>query len=115
MKCLRIRRGNLKYIVAIIILIGFVMFLRQLSINSNLSPLLSSSSKYKLVLNEHEKTLRLYESKMIPNLGNNGEPAFLEGIEAKNGEAALKKIALNSVLSDRMPLNRTLKDPRNKK
>ncbi|KAK4877857.1 hypothetical protein RN001_010363 [Aquatica leii] len=64
--------------------------------------------------NAFEIKLRNYESKIIPNLGNNGEPAFLDGDEKKAGDEALKKVALNTVLSDRMPLNRTLRDPRNK-
>lgn len=62
-----------------------------------------------------EKKIRDYESKIIPNLGNYGEPAYLQGEDKKKGEEALKKVALNTVLSDRMPLDRTLRDPRNKK
>ncbi|CAG9857597.1 unnamed protein product [Phyllotreta striolata] len=62
-----------------------------------------------------ELTLREYERRIVPNLGENGEPSYLDGEDAKRGEEALKKFALNTVLSDRLPLNRTLRDPRNKK
>lgn len=62
-----------------------------------------------------EKTLRDYESRIIANLGEGGDAAFLDGDDAKKGEIALKKFALNTVLSDRMPLDRKLRDPRNKK
>lgn len=65
--------------------------------------------------NTLEQKLLDYESKVIHGLGDNGEPAFLEGVDASEGEKALKKWALNYVLSDRMPLNRKLRDPRNKK
>lgn len=62
-----------------------------------------------------EQKLVDYESRIIPGLGDNGEPAFLDGVDASEGEKALKKWALNYVLSDRMPLDRKLRDPRNKK
>lgn len=48
-------------------------------------------------------------------LGEEGEAAFLDGQDAIDGEKALKKFALNTVLSDRMPLDRELRDPRNSK
>ncbi|KAF5285214.1 hypothetical protein FQR65_LT13329 [Abscondita terminalis] len=65
--------------------------------------------------NVFEIKLRRYESRIVPNLGNNGEAAYLEDpAEKKAGDKALKKVALNTVLSDRMPLNRTLRDPRNR-
>lgn len=64
--------------------------------------------------NEYEIKLRAYESKMIRNLGNNGEGAYLDDSKDREmGQETLKKLALNTVLSDRMPLNRTLRDPRN--
>lgn len=62
-----------------------------------------------------EKRIRDYENKIIPNLGHNGEPAYLEGPQVQQGEDALKKYAINTVLSDRMPLDRRLRDPRNPK
>lgn len=62
-----------------------------------------------------ERKLRDYESRMIEGLGDGGEPAYLpEGEEKEAGERALKAVALNTVLSDRMPLKRKLKDFRNK-
>nr|CAI5825814.1 unnamed protein product [Callosobruchus analis] len=63
----------------------------------------------------YEMQLKDYENRIIAHLGENGDPAYLDGTDAKEGEKALKKIALNSVLSDRIPLNRKLRDPRNKK
>nr|CAI5825812.1 unnamed protein product [Callosobruchus analis] len=62
----------------------------------------------------YEMQLKDYENRIIAHLGENGDPAYLDGTDAKEGEKALKKIALNSVLSDRIPLNRKLRDPRNK-
>ncbi|KAG5882553.1 hypothetical protein JTB14_007160 [Gonioctena quinquepunctata] len=62
-----------------------------------------------------EKKIKDYESRIIPNLGDNGEPSYLDGNDAREGERALKTFALNTILSDRMPLNRKLRDPRNKK
>lgn len=71
--------------------------------------------KYSKEQETYEKQLREYESKIVPKLGEFGEPAYLEGKDKEEGEKALKKVALNTVLSDRMPLNRTLRDPRHKK
>lgn len=61
-----------------------------------------------------EKRLKDYERKIVMDLGRDGEPAYLEGKDKEDGAKALKELALNTVLSDRMPLNRTLRDPRNK-
>lgn len=61
-----------------------------------------------------ERKLVQYERRILPNLGLDGEPAYLEGKEKELGEKTLKTVALNVVLCDRMPLNRTLKDPRNR-
>lgn len=46
-------------------------------------------------------------------MGEYGEPSFLYGDEKVKGDLALKKKALNTVLSDRISLKRTLADPRN--
>lgn len=61
---------------------------------------------------KYEGILQEYESKMITGLGNEGEPAYLDGEDRMKGEESLKTFALNTVLSDRMPLNRKLRDPR---
>lgn len=71
--------------------------------------------RYSPELQAFEDKLRGYEAGIILNLGNNGEPAFLTGQDKDDGEEALKSVALNTVLSDRMPLNRSLKDSRHKK
>lgn len=61
-----------------------------------------------------ERKLVKYERRIVPDLGQYGEPAYLVGREKEMGEKALKTVALNTVLCDRVPLNRTLKDPRNR-
>ncbi|CAH1118570.1 unnamed protein product [Phaedon cochleariae] len=118
-KCLRLKRKihtrNILTVVLILIVMLFIFKLidRESAENVNIKAqqlrLDSNSSQFL------ENKLRDYESRIIPNLGNNGEPAFLDGSDAKLGEKALKKFALNTVLSDRMPLDRKLRDPRNKK
>lgn len=65
------------------------------------------------LVDEFEPILREYENKMILNLGDLGEAAYLEGEDYQKGEDSLKVFALNTVLSDRIPLDRKLKDPRN--
>ncbi|KAF2894288.1 hypothetical protein ILUMI_11880 [Ignelater luminosus] len=63
---------------------------------------------------EYEIKLRTYESKIIPNLGHNGKEATLKDPEDNElGEKALKSVAMNYVLSDRIPLNRSVGDRRN--
>lgn len=61
---------------------------------------------------KYESFLSEYESKMIEGLGDEGEPAYLEGDDKIEGDESLKTFALNTVLSDRMPLDRKLRDPR---
>lgn len=61
-----------------------------------------------------ERKIVQYERRIVPNLGHNGEPAYLEGNDKELGEKALKSVALNVVLCDKVPLNRTLRDPRNR-
>ncbi|XP_018334357.1 polypeptide N-acetylgalactosaminyltransferase 1 isoform X2 [Agrilus planipennis] len=61
----------------------------------------------------YEKLIRDYEKRIIQGLGDYGSPAYLAGEEKELGNKALTKFALNTVLSDRMPLNRKLRDPRN--
>lgn len=61
-----------------------------------------------------EGRIRDYERRTVPGLGRNGEAAHLEGEERAQGKIALKTVALDTVVCDRVPLNRTLRDPRNK-
>ncbi|KAK5638663.1 hypothetical protein RI129_012958 [Pyrocoelia pectoralis] len=110
-KCIRMRRLTCKGFLCIIVIFAIIFYIRNIDDNHN------SITREELTKEEnvYEIKLRKYEEGMIPNLGNNGEAAYLENAkERKEGENALKKFALNTVLSDRMPLNRTLKDPRNK-
>lgn len=116
-RCTRITRRSLfKKILFVIALITIYVYYKLLHLPSFYNEFL----KYEQApLSKEERRLeekiRDYESKIIPNLGNYGEPAYLQGKEKELGEQALKKVALNTVLSDRTPLNRILKDPRNKK
>lgn len=114
-KCFRIRRGNLKLVIVFITLIAVIIYVRQLRKGNALLPMRLSGPGRGEEAARYEQFLREYEAKIIPNLGDDGMPALLEGAEREAGDAMLKKIALNSVLSDRIPLNRTLKDPRNPK
>lgn len=116
MSCLRIKKIHLKILSIIFSLLIFYFIYQLLAVKENAIAVVNGSGK--LVSQqqvEYEKKLRDYESKIIPNLGDNGDPAYLEGKDAQDEEEALKTFALNTVLSDRMPLNRKLRDPRNKK
>lgn len=96
-------------------LIFYVIYLIIASKETKIVQVQRSSKLISTVQMDYEQKLKEYESKIIPNLGDNGDPAYLDGKEAQKGEEALKTFALNTVLSDRMPLNRKLRDPRNKK
>ncbi|XP_074026809.1 polypeptide N-acetylgalactosaminyltransferase 1 [Leptinotarsa decemlineata] len=113
MKCVRLKRIHARLILALLVTLLLIIIVSKLKTNENLE-------SGQLVLDNNstqifEKKLTDYERRIIPNLGDNGDPSFLEGNDAKEGEKALKTFALNTVLSDRMPLNRKLRDPRNKK
>lgn len=114
-KCVRLKKIYIK-LIFIILVITFILIItsKLTQEEENLARI-----NYKLfdsnISNIFEKQLIDYESKIIPGLGDNGEPAYLDGNDAREGEKALKTYALNYVLSDRMPLNRKLRDPRNKK
>lgn len=92
--------------------LALVMYLRSLREEEPAEDLMTSLATDKRIW--MERTIAEYERKMVPGLGQDGEPAYLEGKEKALGEAALKTVALNTVLCDRVPLNRSLKDPRNK-
>ncbi|XP_050292814.1 polypeptide N-acetylgalactosaminyltransferase 1 [Anthonomus grandis grandis] len=112
--CFRIKRIYFKLLL-FLFLVGSVLLLYLKYQHTNPSKL----SPEKLVRSEetqgYELALTEWESKIIPGLGYLGEPAALDGEDALAGEKALKKFALNTVLSDRMPLDRKLRDPRNTK
>ncbi|XP_051168058.1 polypeptide N-acetylgalactosaminyltransferase 1-like [Leptopilina boulardi] len=61
----------------------------------------------------YESWILNYERNVIPGMGENGEPSFLYGNEKVKGDLALKKKALNTILSDKISLKRNLVDPRN--
>lgn len=111
----RIKKYLLRCIVCLLVILLIVYFAKSLNQLSN--DIRKESLSLKLTSNEEifEKVLNDYESRIIPNLGNLGEAAHLEGKDKEDGEKALKKVALNTVLSDRIPLNRTLRDPRHSK
>lgn len=111
-RCIRLKRIYIK----LLFLLSLITFL--VIIISKLLPKDDTYHNSRLHLNITsilEQKLVDYESRIITGLGDNGEPAFLDGEDARKGEKALKKWALNYVLSDRMPLDRKLRDPRNKK
>ncbi|CAH0548763.1 unnamed protein product [Brassicogethes aeneus] len=106
----RLKKIHIKLLIVVFILILYVLVYLKL-FNNDISGF-NLPLKFE---NEFEAILGPYEAKIIEKLGNNGEPAYLWGDEALEGEKALKKFALNTILSDRMPLDRKLKDPRNTK
>lgn len=61
----------------------------------------------------YEQQISKFEHDIVPDLGNNGEPAYLYGREKILGEAALAKKALNVILSNKISLTRKLPDVRN--
>lgn len=118
LKCVRLKRIYVKCFFLVLTVTFLVMFYLKSTRNERADVEVVVGKKTKLISNlssVYEKTLREYESKIIPNLGDNGEAAFLDGSDALKGEEALKTFALNTVLSDRMPLDRKLRDPRHKK
>jgi polypeptide N-acetylgalactosaminyltransferase len=111
LKCPRIKRVYLKFCTTVFVIVIVILYLRPLlthQVSGNAKLISKLASVY-------EKTIKDYENKIIPNLGHDGAAAYLEGTDAKEGDKALKKFALNTVLSDRMPLDRKLRDPRNPK
>lgn len=115
-RCIRLKRIHIKLLFLLSVIVFVVIIISKLSpLHETSNPLIQPSKLLQNRTNILEQKLVEYESKIIPGLGDNGEPAFLDGVDAKEGEKALKTFALNYVLSDRMPLNRKLRDPRNKK
>ncbi|RZF31947.1 hypothetical protein LSTR_LSTR012417 [Laodelphax striatellus] len=60
----------------------------------------------------YENLIKIDESKIVYGLGNDGEAVILEGHEFFEGEASYKNEAFNLVVSNKIPLNRTIKDAR---
>lgn len=114
-KCIRLKRIYIKLLFLLSIVTFVVIIISKLFLKDDIYNRNQSNRLYENKTSRLEQKLVDYESRIIPGLGDNGEPAFLDGVEAREGEKALKKFALNYVLSDRMPLNRKLRDPRNKK
>lgn len=113
-RCIRLKKIHIKLLFLLSVVLLVVIIISKLTPKDKTSlpqtSRLNNNATYIL-----EQKLQEYESKIIPGLGDNGEPAFLDGIDAKEGDKALKTYALNYVLSDRMPLDRKLRDPRNKR
>lgn len=63
-------------------------------------------------INVYEKQIRDYESHIIVGLGNEGRASYLDDADKEFGQLSLKMLSVNTVLSDRIPLDRTLKDYR---
>ncbi|KAJ8956321.1 hypothetical protein NQ318_015059 [Aromia moschata] len=118
LKCIRLKRIYVKLaFVLLAVLFLLVLYVKLVpEVNSVVYPGVYKHGKLVSNLsNVFEQKLRDYESKIIANLGDDGDPAYLTGDDAKKGDESLKTFALNTVLSDRMPLDRKLRDPRNKK
>lgn len=118
LKCVRLKKIYVKCFFLALTVTFLVMFYLKSTRNGREDVEGTAVKRSKLISNlsgVYEKALREYESKIIPNLGDNGEAAVLDGSDALKGEEALKTFALNTVLSDRMPLDRKLRDPRHKK
>ncbi|KAJ8916512.1 hypothetical protein NQ315_000154 [Exocentrus adspersus] len=117
LRCFRLKKIHAKCLFLVLVLAFLALFYLKSTQSGNGNA--DRAAKGKLLggggVALYEKKLREYESAIVPNLGDNGEAAFLDGADALKGEKALKTFALNTVLSDRMPLDRKLRDPRNKK
>ncbi|XP_044763841.1 polypeptide N-acetylgalactosaminyltransferase 1-like [Coccinella septempunctata] len=107
-RCGRLKKSHTRILVVsslILWLIVYIKFFKTKILDENDETVALLSGRY-------ESILQGYESKIIPGLGDEGEPAYLEGEDKKYGEKSLNIFALNTVLSDRMPLDRKLRDPR---
>ena len=96
------------YVFVVIIVVTIILFRKNAKTNNAVSysaEELESMNKYELVIGE-------YESQIISGLGKYGKAAFLDGEAKEKGKEALKTFALNTVLSDRIPLDRPLGDYR---
>lgn len=112
----RIKKYVLRFTVFVFVILLVTLFAKSINDSSKSSSNLESRSlKLTAEQSGFEKIIREYELKAVPHLGDHGEAAHLEGKDKEEGEKALKSVALNTVLSDRIPLNRTLRDPRHKK
>lgn len=109
MKVRFMKRTRIKSVIILIILAAFLIYLKFLHDNR------ANKVVYPKDVQVFEDKILRYEAGIISNLGNDGEPAFLEGDDKEKGDNAVKAVALNTVLSDRMPLNRSLQDNRHKK
>ncbi|XP_065172790.1 polypeptide N-acetylgalactosaminyltransferase 1-like, partial [Atheta coriaria] len=115
---LRPRKPLLRLAAAAVVLIILVIYLKQLRYLEQFSKQANKAEFKSAALDGSQKSMeekiRAWEAGVIPHLGDDGEPAYLKGPDKEKGAAALKSVALNTVLSDRMPLNRSLRDPRHK-
>lgn len=120
-RCPRSRRNLLRFVVFVAATVALLTYFRLLLPNKgeeeDEEPM-DEAAIMRMYLRDKtgflERKIVQYERRIVPNLGHNGEPAYLEGKEKEMGEKALKTVALNTALCDRVPLNRTLRDPRNK-
>ncbi|XP_014252844.1 polypeptide N-acetylgalactosaminyltransferase 1-like isoform X2 [Cimex lectularius] len=59
-----------------------------------------------------EEWLKRDEAEIVPHLGDNGVPAYLPKEEEDSAKLVMEKEAFNLLLSNKIPYNRTLLDPR---
>lgn len=118
-RCPRPRRNFARFLIFIVAVVALLTYFRLLlpKRDEDDEPM-DETAVMKMYLSNKEgwleREIARYERRILPNLGHDGEPAYLEGPEKQLGEKSLKTLALNTVLCDRVPLNRTLRDPRNK-
>lgn len=110
-KCpVRLKRSTQRLLLVLTLLGVLFFYFRQLNYLGNKG---TSSFSGEDAIWEYK--IAEYERRIIPGLGDLGFAAELEGLDRIEGEKTLKKVAINTVLSDRMPLNRSLRDPRHSK
>ena len=58
--------------------------------------------------------IRAFEKKVVPGFGEDGRGEELQGAEKESAEDVMKKEAFNLILSDKISLNRSVPDTRDK-
>ncbi|XP_066599773.1 polypeptide N-acetylgalactosaminyltransferase 1-like [Prorops nasuta] len=124
------RRLIIKLIICITYLIGVIVIARKIfqkskddlqnkqhGVLSHFNKTISIANDLQLrfgksTIREYEDWIEEYERNIVPGLGENGEPAYLGGLDKVKGEKAIAKKALNIILSNHISLTRKLADGR---
>lgn len=125
-----------KLLVVSLVLVTFLFYIKFISNNNGPNDVGDGSSSIEEILNKrstsdqllatrngdsttssgkvnYELLIRADLAKQVRGLGNEGEPAVLEGEAKEIGVRQLTKIALNEELSETISYNRTVMDARN--